>query len=129
MHLILLVCPPDFGLFNIRQDGRTGFRCARTPFIRAGRLGAPCRLSDRSLRSQLCATCRPLPARKILSLSHTDGSPLRLVKHSCFCQNVAYTEIYFAFIKQYLGFQNTGCFKCCCSHNIAPWSLCSYQRE
>ncbi len=72
---------PDFGLLDILRNGRTGFRCSGAPPIRAGRPGAPSRLSDRSLGPQLCAARRSLPAGKILPLAHTNGSPLRLVKH------------------------------------------------
>lgn len=72
---------PDFGLLNILRNGRTGFRCSGAPPIRAGRPGAPSRLSDRSLGPQLCTACRSLPAGEILPLAHTNGSPLRLVKH------------------------------------------------
>lgn len=72
---------PDFGLLNILRNGRTGFRCSGAPPIRAGRPGAQSRLSDRSLGPQLCAARRSLPAGEILPLAHTNGSPLRLVKH------------------------------------------------
>lgn len=72
---------PDFGLFHIPRNGRTGFRCSGPPSFRAGRPGAPSRLSDRSLGPQLCAARRSLPAGEILPVTHTNGSPLRLVKH------------------------------------------------
>lgn len=72
---------PDFGLLNILRNGRTGFRRSGAPPVGAGRPGAPSRLSDRSLRPQLCAACRSLPAGKILPLAHTNGSTLRSVKH------------------------------------------------
>lgn len=72
---------PEFGLLDILRNGRTGFRCSGAPPIRAGRPGAPSRLSDRSLGPQLCTACRSLPAGEILPLAHTNGSSLRLVKH------------------------------------------------
>lgn len=77
---------PDFGLLNILRNGRTGFRCSGAPPFRAGRPGASSRLSDRSLGPQLCAARRSLPAGEILPLTHTNGSPLRLVKRIvCVC--------------------------------------------
>lgn len=89
---------PDFGLLNILRNGRTGFRCSGAPPFWAGRLGAPSRLSDRSLGPQLCAACRPLPAGEILPLTHTNGSPLRLVKRiMCVCLPHSNTVFLFSF--------------------------------
>lgn len=69
---------PDLGL--LFRHGRTGFRCSGASPVGARRPGAPSRLSDRSLRPQLRAACRSLPAGEILPLAHTNGSPLRSVK-------------------------------------------------
>lgn len=68
---------PDFGLLCLLRNGRTGFRGSGAPPVGTGRPGASSRLSDRSLRTRLCAACRSLPAGEILSLAHTNGSPLR----------------------------------------------------
>lgn len=107
---------PDFGLLNILRNGRTGFRCSGAPPIRAGRPGAPGRLSDRSLGPQLCAARRSLPAGKILPLAHTNGSALRLVKHlRGFCNTRMSLPKCCLFPSIYL---KAGC--CCSSHKVAP---------
>lgn len=110
---------PDFGLLDILRNGRTGFRCSGAPPIRAGRPGAPSRLSDRSLGPQLCTARRSLPAGEILSLAHTNGSSLRLVKHLrvSFCHRRMQLLKCFLFllipIEATLIYLNAGCcFKC-----------------
>lgn len=116
---------PDFGLLNILRNGRTGFRCSGAPPIRAGRPGAPSRLSDRSLGPQLCTACRSLPAGKILPLAHTNGSPLRSVKHRFrgFCHTrmellkCSHSGNIHLYLKAWLLFS---CFFKCPSHNVAP---------
>lgn len=82
LHLIFLTYPIRISdYFNILRNGGTGFRGSGAPPVGAGRPGAPSRLADRSLGPQLCPARRSLPAGEILPLAHTDGSPLRSVKH------------------------------------------------
>lgn len=95
---------PDFGLLRILRDGRTGFRCSGAPPLGAGRLGAPSRLSDRSVRPQLCTACRSLPAGEILPLAHTNGSPFRSVKHLRVVITLECTEMYLLPFKEYFGY-------------------------
>lgn len=82
LHLIFLTYPIRISdYFNILRNGGTGFRGSDAPPVGAGRPGAPSRLADRSLGPRLCPARRSLPAGEILPFAHTDGPPLRSVKH------------------------------------------------
>ena len=114
---------PEFGLLNIPRNGRTGFRLSGAPPIRAGRPGAPSRLSDRSLGPRLCAARRSLPAGEILPVAHTNGSALRLVQHRrCHTMEQQLKCVFFFFGATFIHLYAGCCFQCS-PHTAACASL------